>query len=316
MMSASLPLPIPAEASFGGRDGLVYSETMFGDIPVIVGISPDGPEEHALTVGHDVAISPDGSEIAFATNTASLSGGIEAIRLANMDGTGVRTLASGFTSVADISWSPDGNSLVAKADQAIIKVNLNTSEITELVHDSPEQINVQPQLAPDGKKLAWIQIRKTGQSSHQKLHICRLDANSSMTLTVLESTDVGNRQVASSFAWDPRSQRISLDTETLNEDSMFVPIHKEFDLSGQLVTQSSNYLKTKGTTYRYTNSVFAPHGDTLLRTAVSKNGTKIAVTGRNGTFIRWLTQKNNRSAEDWGRAAGSESSDYQYYSDR
>jgi Tol biopolymer transport system component len=122
---------------------IAFEDADLGDITVV---PPDGSSETNLTESDDIesepSWSPDGSRIAFLVN-ADLNGGISAM---NADGTQITSLFRG-SATGKPAWSPDGLRIAFESDDAVMVMDANGGNVTQLV--AKETHN--PAFAPDGR---------------------------------------------------------------------------------------------------------------------------------------------------------------------
>jgi Tol biopolymer transport system component len=99
----------------------------------------------SLAGGFSYVPSPDGTKLAFDSNTGGGCEGTEGITVANLDGSGVRTITSPTgLAYCSPSWSPDGTTLVyieregsGTAMGNLVAENLVTGERSQLTHLTP-----------------------------------------------------------------------------------------------------------------------------------------------------------------------------------
>jgi uncharacterized protein YraI len=128
--AASLPevaapaAPVAAPSSSAGRATTAASaaghhivfQTVSGG-PIYV-MNPNGTGLRLLTHGLDPAISPDGTQVAFARwDNGAGNGALGSVWLINIDGTGERKLESDVRQPKSPMWSPDGKQIVINMQQ-------------------------------------------------------------------------------------------------------------------------------------------------------------------------------------------------------
>lgn len=279
-------------------EGRIFSEVTLGGVTVIMSSDAYGTDARPIALGEDADISPNGTEIAYLTTENDALILTKALRVAKTDGSAVLTIASGFPSMSSPSWTSDGNSIVVRLNDGIWKFDLFTDTKTRLVEDNLTTINVDPEVSPDGTNLAWMRITRAGSSTHQELMLRDLTTNFVRTLTLFETPLYGDQQPVR-FSWGPRSDRISIDATEYGDQLARLPIHRELNLVGEILTQSLNVTHIGSVAFQFTDTVYSPAGTVLARTATSKGIERIALTTLDGTFIRWLSQEPHRSTIGW-----------------
>ena len=88
---------------------------------------------------HSPVFSPDGTQIAWAQWDVSASGETHVIRLANADGSNVRTLTE-LDGVEELDWSPDGETLATSSfgpdGQNVYLVEVETGDVEQVATDA------------------------------------------------------------------------------------------------------------------------------------------------------------------------------------
>jgi len=146
------------------------------------------------------AWSPDGQSVAW----VQWDGGQAEIRVTSSIGGAARTLATVPGAVVGLDWRPDGRLAFAARDTAsglhrLRVLDPATRAVRELDSDAPAGAGeVQPRLAPDGRRLAWIRLYADGTSS-----LCVGDADGAHARTVLDG-----RSGLAGLAWSSDGQRI------------------------------------------------------------------------------------------------------------
>lgn len=153
----------------------------------------------------DMAISPDGKEIAYISNGE--------VFVSSTDGSFTKQITETAAQENFITFSPDGEYLLYAAERdskwSIFKATKTRKEepffyaatlITEEALISNEFDNYQPKISPDGKKLAFIQDRRT---------LKVMDIESAKTTTLITPNYMLHmRDGDQTFSWSPDSQWI------------------------------------------------------------------------------------------------------------
>jgi dipeptidyl aminopeptidase/acylaminoacyl peptidase len=150
------PQPAPGAASQAGGAGggkLVFMANSGGDIYII---NADGSGLRRLTGGIDPALSPDGSQVAFARWIDIQRGALGSVWVIKTDGSGERVVLDEVHQPKSPTWSPDGKELAINMQQGGWTDNLynkcgNPGEVP------PDARHVQPIFEPDGTfdKVCW-----------------------------------------------------------------------------------------------------------------------------------------------------------------
>ncbi|MFC2023670.1 protein kinase [Chloroflexota bacterium] len=176
---AGLKAPLPAPLAPGSR--VVSGQT--GADREIVRIDADGTQtiltENDAFDGH-VAVSPDGTRIAFWSDRAS---GAD-VYVMHVDGTHVVRISKDGNS-NDPSWLPDGNSLIyATSDSSggkIKALDLLTAKTSTIVA-FPYGVGV-PELTADGKSIVFMRPPQSGPWWTGDLHVVPVEGGEATLLT-------------------------------------------------------------------------------------------------------------------------------------
>ncbi len=147
-------------------DWIVFQNRIEGNTEICL-IKPDGSGYMNLTnnaaTDSDPAWSPDGTQIAFASNRGGNSGKYD-LYLMNSDGNAQRRMYSSNLGMSTSpAWSPDGREIVFANDKEdgqtgnfeIFKVGLGAGETEKRLTFHP-RADSQPAVSPDGNHIAFI----------------------------------------------------------------------------------------------------------------------------------------------------------------
>ncbi|MFT6267281.1 MAG: Tol biopolymer transport system component/C-terminal processing protease CtpA/Prc [Alphaproteobacteria bacterium] len=207
-----------------------------GDAPKPVTLSIrtqdiDNSEEMASINGDitDMALSPSGKEIAYISNGE--------VFVSSSDGAFTKQITSTASQENFITFSPEGDYLLYAAERdnkwSIFKASKAREEepffyaatlITEQPLVSNNADNYQPVISPDGKKLAFIEDRRT-------LKVMDLDS-SKTTVLVKPENMIHMRDGDQTFSWSPDSEWILFEYNKLlnNADIAMVNVSGEQDM--------------------------------------------------------------------------------------
>lgn len=162
-------------------------------------MNPDGTDQFRLTNSTDSesspAFSPDGRKIAYISRqTSGASSGV--IKIMNADGTN-QTVLTTTSSVAELSWSPDGEKLAFVDAGEIFTIKINGSDRTNLTRNMGRDSG--PAWSPDGSRILFIRVL----GDYAKLHTM----NSADGNDVKVLTEVSPFADDSSPGWSPAGAR-------------------------------------------------------------------------------------------------------------
>jgi Tol biopolymer transport system component len=183
----------------------------------------------------DMAISPSGKEIAFISNGE--------VFVSSSDGAFTKQITHSASQENFVSFSPDGEYLVYAAQRdnkwSIFKASKVRKEepffyaATLTIEEtliSNELDNYQPKISPDGKKLAFIEDRRT-------LKVMDLDSKELRTLVKPESM-LHNQQV---FSWSPDSEWILFQYMKLLNNADIALVHASGKQKMKVIVPSGYY---------------------------------------------------------------------------
>ncbi len=171
-LPTATPAPIPCTIAFeSDRDGNLEIYSMAPDGSALVNLSSNTGQDSSP------AWSPDGSQIAFASNRENEAGGGQFIYIMDADGGNVRQVTWEDNSNWP-DWSPDGTFITYThhGDIYIIKAD-GSAEAVNLTN-SPEK-DEQSTWSPDGRKIAWL----VGEGNSKDIYIMDSDGANQQKLT-------------------------------------------------------------------------------------------------------------------------------------
>jgi TolB protein len=159
-------------------DRIVYVTTVENNYEVFA-IDTDGSNRQQITAHSAIdnypAISPDGSQIVFASNR-DVSHNERELYIVNADGTGLKRLTfdGGFN--VHPSWSPDGTTIVFSRRRAgefganITTINSHGTDLVQLT-DLDNKAHYFPAFSPDGTQIAFASNRNAAIDREMSIYV-------------------------------------------------------------------------------------------------------------------------------------------------
>ena len=245
------PVRFLSKGERNGEDILAFSyhgllHTMIpGSTPTPVEISirtqdVENSEEMVSINGDisDMAVSPDGREIAFISNGE--------VFVSSSDGAFTKQITNTASQENFISFSPDGDYLLYAAQRnnkwSIFKASKKREEepffyaatlINEQILVSNKADNYQPRISPDGSKLAFIEDRRT-------LKVMDLDTLETVVLVTPEHM-IHMRDGDQTFSWSPDSEWILFEYRKLLNNADIAMVHVSGEQDMRVVIPSGYY---------------------------------------------------------------------------
>jgi Tol biopolymer transport system component len=195
LMLLMLLSPIPAHATFPGRNGLIAFQAQTDNGVQIFTVRPNGHDLHQITFVSGDAVapdwSPDGQQIVFEIDRADPSSCGAGTAIMNADGSNILELTSDHT-VCDFdpSFTPAGSRIVfdrfdpVAGDEAIWSMDRSGGDRQRIGNCCFD-----PNVSPDGKKLSFL----GGQEGALALFTSGIDGNNLFQVTPF-SFDVAVKQ--------------------------------------------------------------------------------------------------------------------------
>ena len=181
----------------------------------------------------DLAWSPDGSKLAF----ASRRGGMRDIFVVNADGTRLRRITNDSFVEAEPTWSPDGSELAftsfREAQRDIFVINADGTRLRRITNDELKEKGLA--WSPEGSELAFLAYRDV-RSSGNPAHIYTVDFDGSNHTQVTDEPGYHSEptwspdgsQIAFISGGDDRGLSVSVLNLYGNETTLLYPsIHNE-----------------------------------------------------------------------------------------
>ena len=186
----------------------------------------------------EFSISPDGKEIAYISRGD--------VFVSSVDGAFTKQITSTPAKEADVSFSPEGDYLIYASERdakwSVYKAQKKREQepffyaaslINESVFLSNEKDNYQPKLSPDGKKLAFVEDRRT-------ISVLDLDSQKTVNLVMPQET-IHFRDGDQTFSWSPDSQWIMFEYGKLLNNSDIALIKADGTAQKKVIVPSGYY---------------------------------------------------------------------------
>jgi Tol biopolymer transport system component len=120
-----------------------------------------GVKQLTNNIATSISLSPDGSQIAFSSDTYNSKNAV--IYLLNTDGTGLQQLTDNTSSAIDPSWSPDGQKIAFSSNRdakdgygnPMFSIYVMNKDGTGIVQLTQGLNDLSPTWSPDGSKIAF-----------------------------------------------------------------------------------------------------------------------------------------------------------------
>jgi TolB protein len=245
----------------------------------------------------DLALSPDGSQLAYRRYLSNSPGSIRSIYVIGTDGNGYREIpcTQCGLGVGSLAWSPDGTKLAFGADLAgiiggifgpplspLYIANVRTSTVKQLIDvrtNSPY-----PSWSPDGSRIAFAWDRPSGLHGSTapalRHEIAVINADGSGQRTILDC-DQANCSGLHAPVWSPDGTRLAFVNETQEGSEIWI-----VGLDGTVVRQLRPCVD--GTCLDPDRAVWSPDGRRLAFQALAPNHQSwdLYVVGTDGTDLR------------------------------
>jgi uncharacterized repeat protein (TIGR01451 family) len=288
--SATASVTVAAVPVLQKSNGLIAFATL-RDITQPSGIytvKPDGTDEKLLpntpAGARRPAWSPDGTRLAFEFERFSVLNFVNELRIINVDGTGLLTVANSFSDFnRGITWSPNGSQIAyISTDDSNNPNTIQTVHIANTDGSGNFRLPGSPTLltsvdwSPDGTKFVY--------SNGFEIFVMNADATGQTKLTTVQQTNDGQTRDTDPH-WSPDGKKILLRRATLNSGTIWV-----------MNADGSNLTKF----FNFNTGTFSPSADGLA--VAFEQGNEICTVNLNGTNFKCLT--NNTffdSSPSWQR---------------
>jgi Tol biopolymer transport system component len=271
---ATAQVTLDVECAAALRSQILFLSTRGGSTSDIYYMNEDGSNVRRLTShaaeDQDVAISPDGTRIVFASDRT----GTFRVYVMNSDGSGVTNVSgSGPGQDTDPEWSPDGSRIVFESSRGgseeIYVMNADGSGVVQLTNDGGENGDVD--WSPDGTKIVF-ETHRDGPNGEGEIYVMNADGSNLVNLT--QSPTV----VDADPAWSPDGGFIAWESNRGNTDKA------NFDVW---------IMNADGSNPRRLTSNAARDGSPTW----SPDGSRIAFdSDRSGNFDVWTVDLNGADA--------------------
>jgi TolB protein len=196
--ASCLAVAAPSQAAFPGANGRiafgeVYVDEGAGGENQILTMNPDGRGHLYVTDGQEPAWSPDGSKIAFRSESSD-------IYVIDADRTDLTQLTNNPAGDGSPAWSPDGTKIAFTSGRdgngEIYVMNADGTNQTRLTNNPAA--DDRPDWSPDGTKIAFVSMR----DGNEEIYSMNADGTGAIDLT----NDPGYQTMPS---WSPDGSRIA-----------------------------------------------------------------------------------------------------------
>ncbi len=214
MVAAWLALtPAPAQAAAPKSGDGVIAYTQMADLSGTAGVvvvRPDGTNLQTFTIPSKAlyypAVSPDGMQVAFATETGT-GGYPDQLWVGDVETGAMTSIYSATNGVNTQTWTPDGKRIVFAGTGTSLKKIAPTGGSTTSIPISGSDVVTQPRYSPDGTKITfagaatgdgctsvWV-VPSSGGAATQLTDPCSLGPDFSADGTKIAYHDVTNDTV-------------------------------------------------------------------------------------------------------------------------
>jgi TolB protein len=171
------------------------------------------------TFDGDPEWSPDGTKIAFRSESAGPFGAFGRIWVVNADGSGLRQLSSDteeYTYDTQPAWSPDGSTVLFARSGDLYTVRADGTGEALLM--SCRLACAEPTWSPDGRRIAYVMYTDADgdgvAEGHMDIYVMNADGSGSQRLTTSAAQD-------DSPAWSPDGTRIVFRRSTDGDSQLY-----------------------------------------------------------------------------------------------
>ena len=319
--------PLPTESAIGGGAGKIAFVSERDGYPEIYVMNPDGSEQIALTNGitpkYDLSWSPDGTEIAFATN----DGNSASLYIMNADGSNptklidAKDLSINRQATPDWQlgiggpvWSPDGRKIAFGASHtiggtlSIFDMYVIDADGSNLVTpaDRPA-FDSGPAWSPDSQKIAfgsgveWDKVGILFNSCGGSGGICVMNADGTNLISIANGTGYGGIDGAPN--WSPDGTKIAFSSGRNGDREIFV-----MNSDGSNTINLTNY----GAAWD-DGPIWSPDGEKIAFNSYRDGNFEIYMMNADGTDVINVT---NNLTDEGGPAWSPDSTKIVFDSDR
>jgi len=271
-------LPIITGPPFIG-EGMLFSTDRDGNREVYV-MAADGSGQTNLTNDPDNDVepswSPDGTQIAFASNRSPQIFSNHYIYIMNADGTDPLKLEASETGREPV-WSPDGQSIVFALGDHIYQINVDGSNLMQVVFTNTA--DSYPDLSPNGQQIVFHHAQGYNNSEIYKVNI----DGSGLTRLTFHGAFVGIPK------WSPDGTRIAYSSDYSGNWEIYL-----MNADGSSKVNISNNAALDGT------PVWSPDGTQIAFISDRDGDREIYVMNLDGSGVVQLTHNDALDVvHDW-----------------